>query len=58
MRYRVKEMLRVRYKLTDHEIDMALIGRGNELSEAYQAGVAPEAVAESIYNRAKREGIV
>lgn len=58
MRYRVKELLRVRYKLTDHEIDMALIGRGNELSEAYQAGVAPEAVAESIYNRAKREGIV
>ena len=58
MRYKVKDILKRQYKLTDHEIDMALIGRGNELSEAYQAGVAPEAVAESIYNRAKREGIV
>lgn len=51
MRYRVKDILRYRYKLSEHEINMALIGRGNELSEAYREGIAPEAVAESIYNQ-------
>ena len=58
MRYKVKDILKYRYKLTEHEIDMALTGRSDELREAYQAGVAPEAVAKSIYDRAKREGLI
>lgn len=58
MRYRVKELLRVRYKLTDHEIDMALLGKSNMLREAYLAQISPEPVANLIYNEAKQEGIV
>ena len=58
MRYKVENILKYQYKLTEHEINMAMIGRSNELREAYLAQVAPEAVAESIYNRAKREGYV
>lgn len=58
MRYKVKDILKYKYKLTEHEINMALMGRSDELREAYLAQVAPEAVAESIYNRAKREGLI
>lgn len=48
MRYKVKDILKRQYKLTEHEINMALMGRSDELREAYLAQVAPEAVAESI----------
>lgn len=58
MRYKVKDILKYKYKLTEHEINMALMGRSDELREAYLAQVSPEAVAESIYNRAKREGLI
>lgn len=55
MRYKVKELLRVHYGLTEHQINMALIGKANELSEAYSEGIAPEAVADSIYGQYKKE---
>ena len=53
MRYKVKDWLRQKYKMTEHEINLALIGRGNELGEAYREGIAPEVVADSIYERSR-----
>ena len=55
MRYKVEKLLSVHYGLTEHQINMALIGKGNSLSEAYREGIAPEAVADAIYREYKRE---
>lgn len=55
MRYIVKDILRSHYGLTEHQINMALIGKGNSLSEAYREGIAPESVAEAIYREYKEE---
>lgn len=56
MRYKVKELLRVRYNMSEHQINMALIGKGKSLSEAYHEGISPESVADAIYHEYKSNG--
>lgn len=55
MRYRVKEILKTRYGLTDYQVNIAMLGHGTSISEAEQYHVAPEAVAEAIYQKYKKE---
>lgn len=56
MRYKVKELLRVRYNMSEHQINMALIGKGQSLSEAYHEGISPGSVADAIYHEYKSKG--
>ena len=55
MRYRVKEILKTRYGLTEYQVNIAMIGHGKSIGEAEQYQVAPEAVAEAIYQCYKKE---
>lgn len=55
MRYRVKEILKTRYGLTEYQVNIAMVGHGKSISEAAQYQVAPEAVAEAIYQHYKKE---
>lgn len=55
MRYRVKEILKNNYHLSTSEINIAMLGHGKSISEAVQYQIAPEAVAEAIYQKYKKE---
>ena len=55
MRYRVKEILKNNYHLSTSEINIAMLGHGTSISEAEQYQIAPEAVAEAIYQKYKKE---
>jgi hypothetical protein len=42
--------------MSEHQINMALIGKGKSLSEAYHEGISPESVADAIYHEYKSNG--
>ena len=55
MRYKIKQILMERHHLSESVANIAMLGHGKAIQEAYQYGIAPEAVAEAIYESWKKE---
>ena len=55
MRYKIKQILIHQHHLTEPIANIAMLGHGKAIQEAYQYNIAPEAVAEAIYKSWKRE---
>lgn len=55
MRYKIKQILMERHHLSESETNIAMLGHGKSIQEAYQHNIAPEAVAEAIYQSWKKE---
>lgn len=55
MRYRIKQILMERHHLSESVANIAMLGHGKAIQEAYQYNIAPEAVAEAIYESWKKE---
>lgn len=55
MRYKIKQILMERHHLSESETNIAMLGHGKAIQEAYQYNIAPEAVAEAIYQSWKKE---
>lgn len=55
MRYKIKQILMERHHLSESETNIAMLGHGKAIQEAYQHNIAPEAVAEAIYQSWKKE---
>lgn len=49
MRYRIKQILMQKHNLSESVANIAMLGHGKAIQEAYQYNIAPEAVAEVIY---------
>ena len=55
MRYKIKQILMERHHLSESVANIAMLGHGKAIQEAYQYNIAPEAVAEAIYESWKKE---
>ena len=55
MRYKIKQILMERHHLSESVVNIAMLGHGKAIQEAYQYNIAPEAVAEAIYESWKKE---
>lgn len=55
MRYKIKQILMERHHLSESVTNIAMLGHGKAIQEAYQYNIAPEAVAEAIYESWKKE---
>ena len=55
MRYKIKQILMERHHLSESVANIAMLGHGKAIQEAYQYNIAPEAVAEAIYQTWKKE---
>ena len=55
MRYKIKQILMERHYLPESVANIAMLGHGKAIQEAYQYNIAPEAVAEAIYASWKKE---
>ena len=55
MRYKIKQILIQQHHLTEPIANIAMLGHGKAIQEAYQYNIAPEAVAEAIYESWKKE---
>lgn len=55
MRYRIKQILIEQHNMSESVANIAMLGHGKAIQEAYQYNIAPEAVAEAIYESWKKE---
>lgn len=54
-RYKIKQILMEKHHLSESIANIAMLGHGKAIQEAYQYNIAPEAVAEAIYESWKKE---
>ena len=55
MRCKIKQILIQQHHLTEPIANIAMLGHGKAIQEACQYGIAPEVVAEAIYESWKKE---
>ena len=55
MRYKIKQILMEKHHLSESVANIAMLGHGKAIQEAYQCNIAPEVVAEAIYESWKKE---
>lgn len=55
MRYKIKQILMEKHHLSESIANIAMLGHGKAIQEAYQCNIAPEVVAEAIYESWKKE---
>ena len=55
LRSKIKQILMQQHHLSESIANIAMFGHGKAIQEAYQNNIAPEAVAEAIYESWKKE---
>lgn len=55
MRCKIKQILMQQHHLSESITNIAMLGHGKAIQEACQCGIAPEAVAEAIYECWKKK---